>query len=120
MIKKTEEDCIYALVGALNLVPGDVYIDMELCSKVEILEKILFNSAEADYGEHEVRLYFIKITLDYGEMFPMYYAFEDAEILDKHDVVFKANWSPYSYEVTRFLKTQINFSDERYVSLGKV
>lgn len=122
--ENTTENCIYALIRSSEIVPDDVIIPASMKENVKVIRRIRFIDDEVDYGSFLSNVYLIKISLNCGESLPVYLAYENPKVLEKHYVFYRVDYSTkIKYEVSKKLETFIyinkNNRDE-YVSLSEL
>lgn len=108
---------VYALLKSTKAVPDDVYIPKSKKSKVEVIRRIRFWDCEGDLGNFLSNVYFIKITLNHKEKFPVILTHQNAQYMKK-EIVFSRNaeglWA------ANVVSKKINNENGKYISLAEL
>jgi len=119
----TPDSSMYALLRNSASVKDDIFIPASMKDKVKVLERIRFIDDEVDYGAFLSNVYLIEITIENGECLPVYLAYENPNLLDKHYVFSRIPWWDEDYHVSKVLETYIILNEQNrddYISLASL
>ena len=97
---------MYAILREYTCVSHDLFIVSSQKKNVEVLDCISFYTVEPDYGEYEVKVYIVKITLKDDETL-LVYSGDNLHPFKQH-IGFYKQWCSNKYAVNPDLMTLLS------------